>query len=192
MSLPLIHKSPSPRPTTASPRSRLVLLLPSLALLALVLAGCTGRDIIGLAEGWTPVAVADGAVYVGSRSGEVLALNSQALDKDERLGPIWKYEPREENRLGSIFGTPAVSDTHVYLGSAHTDAETGRLLALRRDRQSNNQIQSDEWEKTVEGAIVGGPVLDRTAACWSAPKMAASTALTPPTETVFGPTKPKG
>ena len=125
----------------------------------MVLAGCTGRDIIGLAEGWTPVAVADGAVYVGSRSGDVLALNSQALDKDERIGPIWKYEPREENRLGSTFGTPAVSDTHVYLGSSHTDGETGRLLALRRDRQSDSQIQQEEWEKTIEGAIIGGPIL---------------------------------
>ena len=129
------------------------------ALLAVLLAGCTGRDIIGAAEGWTPVAVADDIVYSGTRDGDVMALDSKELDRDERTLAIWEYVPREENQLGSIFGTPAVSDTHVYLGSTQPDGETGRLLALRRDRQSNSQIQQDEWEKDLEGAVVGGPVL---------------------------------
>ena len=142
-----------------SRRSFFAALLAVAALSTLILTGCTGRDIIGAAEGWTPVAVADGVVYAGTRDGNVIALDAQEMDRDERTAPIWEYEPREENRLGSIFGTPAVSDTHIYLGSDHTGDETGRLLALRRDRQSNSQIQQDEWEKTIEGALVGGPVL---------------------------------
>ena len=155
----LTRNSPSPRRPAALPKLRLVLLLPVIALLGLILAGCTGRDIIGVAEGWTPVAVADGVVYVGSRSGDVLALNSQELDKNQNAVALWKYEPLDENRLGSMFGAPAVGETHVYLGSSHSDGETGRLLALRRDRLSTSQIQQDEWEKTVEGGLVGGPVL---------------------------------
>ena len=103
--------------------------------------------------------MADGVVYAGTRDGNVLALNAQELDKDERAAPLWEYKPREENRLGSIFGPPAVGETHVYLSSARTDEETGRLIALRRDRESNSQLQQDEWEKTIEGALVGGPVL---------------------------------
>ena len=155
----LTRNSPSPRRPAAPPKLRLVVLLPVIALLGLILAGCTGRDIIGVAEGWTPVAVADGVVYVGSRSGHVLALNSQELDKNQSTVALWKYEPLEENRLGSMFGAPAVGETHVYLGSSHTDGETGRLLALRRDRLSTSQIQQDEWEKTIAGGLVGGPVL---------------------------------
>ncbi len=145
----------------AFPRPRLLALFPVIALLALVLAGCAPGNVIGVAEGWTPVTAADGAVYSGTRDGNVLALNAQELDRDERIGPIWEYKPREENRLGSIFGAPAISDTHVYLSSAHTDEETGRLLALSKTRNPENrsQLQQDEWEKTIEGALVGGPVL---------------------------------
>ena len=161
MSISSVSSSPTPSKPAASRKLRLISLLPAIALLALVLAACTPGNVIGVAEGWTPVTAVDGVVYTGTRDGNVLALNAQEMDKDERIGPIWEYKPREENRLGSIFGSPAVSDTHVYLSSAHTDEETGRLLALSRNRQPDNrsQLQQDEWEKTIEGALVGGPVL---------------------------------
>ncbi len=135
-------------------------MLAAIALMAVILAGCAPGNVIGTAEGWTPVAVADGIVYSGTRDGNVIALNAQELDRNERAAPLWEYKPREENQLGSIFGAPAINDTHVFLSSAHTDEETGRLIALRRERDSNSQLHQDEWEKTIEGALVSGPVID--------------------------------
>ena len=159
MSIPRLSHILPERPATASRSRLLAAFLVIVPLSTLILVGCTGGNIIGSAEGWTPVAVADGVVYAGTRDGNVIALDDQALDRDERAAPLWEYKPREENRLGSIFGTPAVGDTHVYLGSHFTGDETGRLIALRRDRQSSARVEQDEWEKTIEGALVGGPAL---------------------------------
>lgn len=134
-------------------------LLAIFGLLAVLLAGCTGRDIIGTADGWTPVAESDGMVYAATRSGDVLALDSQALDRDEDAGHIWKYSPNEDNELGSVFGTPALGENFLYVGSSYGDGDRGKLVALRRDRESSSRIEQNEWEEVITGAIVGGPVL---------------------------------
>ena len=129
------------------------------ALLAFALAGCTGRDVIGTAKGWTPVTVSDGVVYAASRDGSVQALDSKALDEDEDAEPVWEYRPPDERGLGSVFGPPAVGEEFVYVGGSFDDGDSGRLVALRKDRESSSRIEEGEWEVDLPGAIVGGPVL---------------------------------
>ena len=134
-------------------------LLLGMALLAFALTGCTGRDVIGTARGWTPVTVSDGVVYAASRDGNVLALDSKALDEDEDAEPIWEYTPSKENGLGSVFGPPAVGEEFVYVGGSFDDGDLGRLVALRKDRESSGRIEEGEWEVDLPGAIIGGPAL---------------------------------
>ena len=134
-------------------------LLAGIGLLAFFLIGCTGRDIIGTADGWTPVAESDGIVYAATRSGDVIALDSQALDRDENAGYVWEFNPNEDNELGSVFGPPAIGENFVYVGSSSEDGERGKLVALRRDRGTSSRIEQDEWEEILMGAIVAGPVL---------------------------------
>jgi len=134
-------------------------LLAGIGLLAIVLTGCTGRDIIGSARGWTPVTVSDGIVYTATRDGDVLALDSQALDRDEDAGHVWKYDPPKDRELGAVFGPPAVGEKFIFIGSSTNDGDTGKLIALRKDRESSRRIEEDEWEKVILGAIIGGPTL---------------------------------
>ena len=128
-------------------------------MLLMVFAGCTGRDIIGDAEGWSPVAVDNGIVYVATRSGEVIAFDSDALERDERAGYLWKYEPLKENGLGSVFGPPAVGTDYIFVASSTNDDDRGKLIGLRKNRNSSHRMENDEWQEVIRGGIVGSPVL---------------------------------
>ena len=119
----------------------------------LALAGCTGRDIIGSADGWTPVRVSEGTVYVASRDGRVLALDA------ENGARRWVFDLRGDEGVGSVFGSPVVGERLVYVGGAIDEAKEGKLVALRKDRDSSGGIEEGEWEVRLPDAIVGGPVL---------------------------------
>ena len=129
----------------------------------LILTGCTGRDLISWGSGWTPAAVSDGVVYVGTRDGEVLALDANRngnLRGDEQVK--WRFSPEGDEQLGGVFGAPAVGEKFVYVADrGNKDGNGARLYALRKDRGSDSTIRSDmeEWTKEVGGAVVGGPVL---------------------------------
>ncbi len=126
------------------------------ALLGLVMVACTPGNVIGSAEGWTPVTVDEGTLYVANRDGEVLALDTESGDL------AWRYSPPEEEALGGVFGPPAVDSEKVYVGGSVGDGEKGRLVALNRDRVSGDRIEFDrgEWAVDIrEGPIVGGPTV---------------------------------
>ncbi|MBM3925620.1 MAG: hypothetical protein FJ320_06470 [SAR202 cluster bacterium] len=138
-------------------------LLLSTLFIFLLAAACTGGDVIGTAKGWTPVAVENGIVYVAARDGSVIALDSAALDRDERALPLWEFRPPRSNdvdqTLGSVFGPPAVGPEYIYAGGVLEDEDRGRIVALKKDRSSSSRIEDDEWEKVLAGGIVTGVVL---------------------------------
>ena len=143
----------------ATPRKSwlLVLLIP----LALVLAGCGARNLISWGPGWSATAASGGVVFVGTRQGEILALNANKNGNLSDLEQeIWVFTPEKDQRLGGVFGMPAVSKEFIFVADKGTrEGGAGRLYALRKDRSSSStiEISRGEWVRSIEGAIVGGP-----------------------------------
>ena len=138
---------------------KMTLFFTSALLSLLVLSGCTGRDVIGRAQGWTPVAIAESTIYVASSDGSVVALDSSALDRDERAIPVWEYKPPGERGLGGVFNPPAIGKRFVFIGGSVNNDDNGRLVALRKDRRNSGRLEEDEWEENLPGAIIGSPVV---------------------------------
>ena len=142
------------------------LFLPLLASI-LVLAGCTGRNLISWGSGWSPTATASSGdevvVYVGTKQGEVLALYASEKGGFRGKGEVkWGFSPEGEARLGGVFGAPAIGEKLVYVGGkGDSDGKGAKLYALRKNREDFPNIQTDkgEWKKDIERAIVGGPAL---------------------------------
>jgi outer membrane protein assembly factor BamB len=137
--------------------------------LVLVLAGCRPGNLIGWSSGWSATTVGssgdDVTVYVGTRQGEVIALDA---NKNGRLTPneqlLWRFSPPEDQELGGVFGGMAVGERYVYVvDKGNSDGEEGRLYALLRDRDrghsANLRLDLGEWVKQIEGGIVGAPAL---------------------------------
>ena len=140
------------------------------ALVALSLAACAqgqgcARTLIAWGEGWSSPAASDGVVYVGTRQGEVWALDAFQGDV------IWRFSPEKDERLGAVFGPPSVGNGFVYVGDrgdrSGRTAKAGKLFALSKDREDGGSIRRDrgEWVRPPTegaiGAIVGGPALDQ-------------------------------
>ncbi len=112
-------------------------------------------------------------LYVGTREGEVLALDPVVMNQAfvgtstferaqiEGSGLVWSFKPETDPELGGVFGRPAVDAQRVYVGFSTQDGEMGMLYALKRDRDRRNpaNLEQGEWQAEVEGKIVGGPVL---------------------------------
>ncbi len=155
----------------------------AIALALLAVTACTGQQFRVPANGWTAMAAEqivtpDGTatasrLYVGTREGEVLALDPVALNQAfvgassferaqlEGVGLLWSFKPENDPELGGVFGRPAIDAQRVYVAFAAQDGEMGILYALNkgRDRQNFSNLEQGEWQAEVEGKIVGGPVL---------------------------------
>ena len=121
-----------------------------IALLPLTLVSCApwGTQSAG---GWSGTAVHDGIVYVGTRDGRVVAINSSTENLE------WAYSIAPATALTSglacspsavsaaIYTTPIVSGDLVYVGTY-----SGQVLALnmlaRRQNLTFPQRGNDEWE----------------------------------------------
>ncbi|MGA8848572.1 MAG: PQQ-binding-like beta-propeller repeat protein [Dehalococcoidia bacterium] len=110
-----------------------ILFLVVIALLPLVLVSC----IPGTAQpigGWSGPTVHDGIIYVGSRDGRVVAINSSTQS------PQWDYSINT-----AIYTTPIVDGDLVYVGTY-----SGQVLALSTLARSQNltfpQKKYGEWE----------------------------------------------
>lgn len=91
--------------------------------------------------------VADDVVYVGSRQAELLAL-------DRQNGTLmWSFQGDEDESLGGIYGSPAVSDELVFVGAY--GEELGKLYAVNAN---NGQVAWQAPFKTG-GHIVGSPTV---------------------------------
>ena len=157
-------------------------LIASVAVLVVAVA-CTGGQFRVAADGWTALAAeqvtaADGTatstrLYVGTREGEVLALDPTTLNEIfvgtsnfernqiEGAGLIWSFKPDSDPELGGVFGPPAIGTERVYVGFSTLDGKMGVLYALNKNRNRQNlaNLEPGEWQAEVAGKIVGGPVL---------------------------------
>ena len=138
-----------------------------MVLAASLLSACSPGNLINWGDGWNALTARDGILYVGTRQGEVLALDGITGDSPSikwRFAPQKPDEGERDLRVGSVFGMPAVGEQYVYVGDRSEgnkrDGRNGRLYALRKDRGSNsNTLESGEWFRDVQGGIVGGPAL---------------------------------
>ena len=149
---------------------RIASLLALAAIFALVLTACTGAAALSNEKGWSAPVVEDGVIYIGSRSGQVFAIDvtgfprgGGALDLDEtRILPlVWQY-PREvdDNEFGAIYGTPVLTEDLVIIGVNRRDGRDtfGVLTALTKKAQEN-RVEPDVvvCEFDTDGPIFGSP-----------------------------------
>jgi outer membrane protein assembly factor BamB len=118
-----------------------ILILVVIALLALLLVSC----IPGAAQpigGWSGTTVHEGIIYVGTRDGRVVAINSSTRSK------LWDYTIQPST---IIYTTPIVHGDLVYIGTYD-----GRIYALTIDR---GRVRWVYPRRGSIGAIVGSSVI---------------------------------
>ena len=123
-----------------------------MALLALSIIGCTGRNLGASDRGWSPVVAAEGMVYVGTIQGQVLALK----DSGSAVSVQWAFPANEEDSIGGVYNSPVVGPDLVYVAALN-----GTLYALDKRTGRDDGIG---WKRLVgdvsePAALVGGPVL---------------------------------
>ncbi len=122
----------------AGPKARqanLGLLLFACVALAVVAAACTGSRLAGANNGWSPAAARDEVVYVGTKQGEVKALEDGGFNE---IRVKWTYCVKGPSRpgdkcdtgLGGVYDAPVVGAELVYVAGADgylhaIDKETG-------------------------------------------------------------------
>ena len=118
-------------------RASRVLFAVALAAALFALAGCS---VVRTPEGWSSAEISGDTVYIGTMSGELLAL-------DKTSGDVrWKRAlPTPEDANRAIYGKPAVSN-----GLALVGGYDGRLYAYDSDGDL-------VWQERLGGRIVGGP-----------------------------------
>ena len=150
-----------------------ILLLIVIVLLPLTLASCSpwGSQSAG---GWAGTAIHDGIIYVGTKDGRVVAINSSTenLEWAYSIAPV--TAPSSGLSCGqtsvptAIYGTPVVDRDIVYIGTY-----SGQVLALNMLARSQNltfpQRGDGEWEwncpidNAKSNAIVAGLLLSEDA-----------------------------
>ena len=88
------------------PNDRLTIVLPILLIiLAFSVTGCNaGRNLGAQDKGWSPVVASEGVVYVGSITGQVLALK----DDGRSVQLIWSFPENEDESIGGVYNPPVV------------------------------------------------------------------------------------
>ena len=141
---------------TNTTKIRLAVVWWVLPLLLVVLAGCGGRAPMG----WSAPVVDDGVLYVGSKTGQLYALDLESQQ------PKWSFP--SERLLAGIYSTPVIRDGTLLFGSY--EIETSSFLIFQnQDIQgkayavdvSNGQ---ERWHFPVGGVqesepFLGTPVL---------------------------------
>lgn len=157
--------NPLPGPIGVSPRRFLSLLLTAVVLIG-SLSGCL-PGAPATEQGWSAPVAADGAIYIGSRSGRFFKIaatdvsEAQPLDLDsDRLVPQWQFPVGQQDKtrpLGAIYGQPELAPDMVYIALNRVvkgRASAGVVTAL--DRQSGIQ----RWSYETSGRVFGGPVFN--------------------------------
>lgn len=111
----------------------------ALLLVIFVFTGCAQQ--INTPEGWSGGAISDGTLYIGTRAGDVRALD--AITGETR----WQFELQGDELLRSTYGSPVVADNVVYFGGYD-----GIVYALNPDGTL-------KWQEPVGGPIVGSPTV---------------------------------
>ncbi len=116
------------------------LILLALPLLLLALLGCAGR--IATPEGWSGGVVDDDTLYIGTRQGDVRALNTENGETRWRFTLLG-----EDESLRGVYGTPALYEDTLFVGGYDRV-----LYALTTKGEL-------KWQEPVGGHIVGSPIV---------------------------------
>ena len=112
----------------------------AVALAAACLAALAGCSVVRTPEGWSSAEISGDTVYIGTMSGELLALDKTSGDT------IWKRAlPTPEDANRAIYGKPAAFNGLTLVGGYD-----GRLYAYDA---SGDLV----WQERLGGRIVGGP-----------------------------------
>ena len=146
------------RPRTKQATTTLILALG--AVLAVVLASCTGGSLRGSSTGWSPAAVSDGVVYIGTKQGEVKAIE----DGFNSARVKWTFCVREsanknkcDDDLDGVYDAPVVGEDLVYVAGVD-----GYLYAIEKE---TGTIGESGWSRAVGSnqdpePLIAAPVLD--------------------------------
>lgn len=118
-------------------------ILPLAALLALalpVLAACAGR--INTPEGWSAGVVNDDTLYIGTRQGDVRAIDAASGATRGRFRLLG-----QDDQFRGVYGAPAFHNGSLYIGGYDSV-----LYAL-------SETLELKWQEPVGGPIVGSPTV---------------------------------
>jgi len=126
-----------------------ILLLIVIVLLPVTLASCAPWGGGQSAGGWAGTTIHDGIIYVGTRDGRVVAINSSTESIEWAYSivitaPSGGFSCGETTAAAAIYGTPVVDEGIVYVGTY-----SGQVLALNMLARSQNltfpQQRYGEW-----------------------------------------------
>ena len=126
--------------------------------LVLVLAACTSGGLGSSSSGWSPGTASDGIVYVGTKQGEVKALEDggfESLRVKWTFCAQWKTSAQVEcdQDLGGVFDSPVLGPDLVYVSGVD-----GNLYGLDKE---TGTIGEKGWKRQV-GALeplIAGPAV---------------------------------
>ena len=162
-------EGPAVRSRRARRPLRIVSLLALAAILALALTACTGGKL-AVERGWSGPVIDDGIIYIGSRSGEVIAIDVTEFPRgggpldldDERLRVVWRY-PRmnDDNEFVAIYGTPALTEDLVIIGlnslEGRRDAQGVLTVLTKKPLENRTEPEDLVWDFFTDGPIFGSP-----------------------------------
>ena len=124
--------------------------------LVLLLIGCTPGSFNRPSDGWSPPAAIDGAVYVGTKQGEVKALIDRGF---EGVNKDWTFRPNdtqdeEERGFWGVFNPPAIGEKFVYVSGID-----GVLYAINRDT-GRMEWKRPQGQPLELEPLVSGPSID--------------------------------
>ena len=128
------------------------LILAALPLLLIALMGCANQ--IATPEGWSGGVVGGDTLYVGTRAGDVRALDIQSGETRRTFNLLSEarqpglFGERDVEIRSSVYGTPLLHDDTLYFGSYH-----GVLYAL------STPGLDTKWDEPIGAHIVGAPTL---------------------------------
>jgi len=127
------------------------LFLVVIALLPLVLVSCSLFGGAPVSGGWSGTAFHDGIIYVGTRDGRVVAINSSVVAINASTQELQWQWPDTATPRSLVYTTPIVHGDLVYVGTY-----SGQVYALTIARGIERWV----YPRTGSiGAIVGTPVV---------------------------------
>jgi len=128
----------------------LVISLAMVVLIGVLASGCYGARSVPV--GWSGVAVADDALFLGSKDGKVVAVDASG-------SYLWDVSLGNSKITVAIYGTPAVGGDLVYVTSYIKEGNLayGKVYAI--DSKSKTLKWAYPREGYLDGPVVGGAVV---------------------------------
>ena len=136
-----------------------------------LLAACNPGSL-GSERGWSAPVVEDGLLYIGTRSGKLLALRTEELLDGDVLElkarnqrTEWEFPKRDDDKVGAVYSTAVLSPDRVFIALNEGDKSdrVGKIVALyKKDGPgTDSRIRAGDeiWTFLLEGRVFGSPIL---------------------------------